>query len=799
MPNRQDEPTESKGDGTDGKTSPFSRRRILQMTGVGVASGALVTSSAIASNNELPTTIVIDGTVSRGKSNYEFLVSDSVDAHPEMGDPDAINGGHVKGTVHRDKDAYRFNGELSYLDVTGQAEVRLYYGDDDDADSSTQRLEIVSESDATLEYSFVSSDQISKVLDNGDYSANEGEDCIVQNDDDTWTARGSAGNGEGDTYDYGGEITHFKPVTGSFTLFVDGEETTVPELTGQEVSDDGDSDEGEDDTSELAHELKIVSTDETPAMYYGFTVEGEIVAGDDTQDHDEVSEEDGLWRVQGQIDSNDTDTYEVAQKLERWVAIERDGERVDDSRFGLYWDGEEVTVEEILAEEEQEECPRADEANTLTLRSNPDDSTPSMWYRVETDCEIEEGENILSHDESFEEDDGWVAEGQFGPFGHDGWEVWDRDLNYFGAWELDADGSRSTDRPVSPDDFTFEWNGEEIDPEAVADRVDLAEEREEPDEPDGGAVGIRHDAYDGVLGGGDGMSDGLVYSEAEADHVVSSMSELQSAVNGAASGDVIYVSGRISGSLTVSTRNLTIAGNRGIGNDGRWTSATLDQNAPNLRLDGLSIDAGGGTFCNVNSTGLEVFNCLVENSSSGNGAFGWNTGDTGATFSHCTFRDWGYYGLQVRYNWHSENSKITIEYCDMYDLGQHMVQGGQGWFHVRDNHFHGRLNHSVDHVLEVRGAGGAPVSCGTSAGNAIVEHNLNEARGSSGAKSGLVRVRGVPTDGVWVERNRSPGNDASTGGCSSNGSHGGWGEQLVMQNASDTNSFSNVHIEGNER
>lgn len=310
--------------------------------------------------------------------------------------------------------------------------------------------------------------------------------------------------------------------------------------------------------------------------------------------------------------------------------------------------------------------------------------------------------------------------------------------------------------------------------------------------------GIRHDRYDGPIGGGNGMPRDLVVSQSDADEVVSSMSELQTAVDGASSGDVLYVSGEISGSLTVETAGVTVAGNRGFGDDGRWTDASLDQNAPDLTLSGLSIDAGGGEFANVDSTGLEVFNCLVENSSSGSGAFDWETGDSGATFSHSTFRDWGYYGVQVAYNWHSRDQKITIQYNVFEDLGQHMIQGGYGWFLVRDNHFRGTLNHSNDHVLEVRGGSDAPVSCGVDAGNAIVEHNLHEASGSDG-KAGLVRVRGVPTDGVWVEDNRAPGNGSATGGCHERGTHGGWGDQIVMQNASSTDDLENVHLDGNVR
>jgi len=55
----------------------------------------------------------------------------------------------------------------------------------------------------------------------------------------------------------------------------------------------------------------------------------------------------------------------------------------------------------------------------------------------------------------------------------------------------------------------------------------------------------------------------------------------------------------------------------------------------------------------------------------------------------------------------------------------------------------------------------------------------------------------APTEGVWVRHNRAPLTSEATGGCHERSTHGYWGDQIVMQNASDTDSLKNVHLENN--
>jgi hypothetical protein len=760
------DPTEQFAGDDERGEAPVSRRRLLQLSATGALSVAGV-GAVVGGASDHPNTIVIDGTVSKGKSKYAFSVTGSVEPYPDGGQlevKDNVSGSSVSGAVHRDKDAYRFSGELESLDVQGDADVSVTYGDD--GGIAADRLEVVAESGSSVDYSVTASDRIVPVTDNGSNSTNDG-DSVSENDDGSWTADGSTADGSGDTYDFWGDVTEFAPMDGPYTLLLNGSEVSAYELTGQS------------NTSEL-----VIDTPSDGAVEYSFTTTGEItkvmdngkLSAEEGND-DIVQNDDGTWTATGLCGNGYGDSYEFAGEVVSF--------QPEQGTFTLYLDGTEVTVAELVGDQQTNDSSEDDAGTTTHLLEIDTPSDGFVEYTYTTTGEItkvmDAGEMSAEegNDDIVQNDDGtWTATGLCGN-------------GYGDSYEFQGEATAFDPKEGS---FTLYLDGTEVTPYEL-----IGEEPPEDDTDDStSGVGIRHGNYTGALGGGDGMQSSQVYASGDADTVVSSMSELQSAVDAASSGDVIYVQGSISGHLDVETPGVTIAGNRGFGSDGTWNDATLHQKAADLRLDGLQIDGGDGEFCQIYAPGLEVFNCLVQNIDSGDGAFHWEIGDTGATFSHCTFRDFDYYSLQVSYDWHSESQKITFQYCDFTEMGQHMIQGGFGWFHVRDNHFHGTLNHSTDHILEVRGGGGAPVPCGADAGNGIIEHNLNEANGSSGAKSGLVRVRGVPTDGVWVENNDSPGNSPSTGGCYENGTHGGWDDQLVMQNASGSDSFENVYITDNQ-
>ena len=225
------DPTEtSEGDEQPG--SPISRRQLLQAGAIGIASTAAV-ATVSGSETDHPNTIVFDGTSSSGKSKYTFSVSGGVEDHPDAGPievNDTINGSSVTGTVHRDKDTYRFSGQLTALDVGGDATVSLSYGDE--TDTAADRLQLVAGSDAEIDYTFTATDKIVPVTD-VEHAA-EDNDEVVENGDGTWTATGYVGNGYGDTFDFWGDIADISPMDGDFTLFLNGTEVTTYDLTGED-------------------------------------------------------------------------------------------------------------------------------------------------------------------------------------------------------------------------------------------------------------------------------------------------------------------------------------------------------------------------------------------------------------------------------------------------------------------------------------------------------------------------------------------------------------------------------------
>lgn len=240
MPERNDNPNRLGGKLIDDYIGGLSRRRILKVTAAGAFTGSAATTGSVAASTDYPNSITFDGTKTRGKSRYEFEVSGGIDPDESAATrevKDTIDGSRVEGAVHRDTDVYSFSGDLTYLDVKGDADVSLTYADESSVDAD--RLQIVSASE--VNYTFTATDRIVLVTDIGENSAETYNDAVEENDDGTWTVTGFTGNGYGDTYDFWGEISNFEPVEGDFTLFLNGEETTVTELTGQEPVEEDDN------------------------------------------------------------------------------------------------------------------------------------------------------------------------------------------------------------------------------------------------------------------------------------------------------------------------------------------------------------------------------------------------------------------------------------------------------------------------------------------------------------------------------------------------------------------------------
>jgi len=99
-----------------------------------------------------------------------------------------------------------------------------------------QTLAVVSQTEVS--YEFTVDGSVAKVLDAGRRSAETENDVITDNGDGTYTVSGYTGNGYGDSYDVTGDVSNFSPVDGDYTLYLDGTEITLTELTGQETTSD---------------------------------------------------------------------------------------------------------------------------------------------------------------------------------------------------------------------------------------------------------------------------------------------------------------------------------------------------------------------------------------------------------------------------------------------------------------------------------------------------------------------------------------------------------------------------------
>ena len=437
-------------------------------------------------------------------------------------------------------------------------------------------------------------------------------------------------------------------------------------------------------------------------------------------------------------------------------------------------------------------------ATELTLHTNS--QSGPMHYRIESVGEIERGDNLMDHDEVFQDGDLWVAEGQFGPAGTDTYHVYATGLEFFGLWDLDTstDPWTYTDTPTPVNEYDVSWGGSAPDPRDISGENDVADADDTaPPDPDPGDAGPRTGQYDGVLGGGSGMPSQLVYSASDADYTVSSGSQLQSAINSSSSGDVIYVQGSISGSPHVNQAGITIVGNRGHGNDGRINlNGRLRISASGVELNGLRLDRGRPTDGSARVVRVEARDVLIENCEIFNAGYAGveePLANARLTLRYCHIHDCRSgglgYGWQGHYNWTSSGNETIIEMC-RFDTNRRHCSGAYAYYIARDNEFGPQRHGSPNHACEVRAQTQA---AGNSAGNAVIEHN--DVRGGQR----VAVARGVPTDGMWVEYNRTDSSMTPTDRGTCANSSGSWGSGCsILQPFSGTGSWDNVFFEGNE-
>ena len=621
MPDRHDAPTEGEPAQNTGTNVLLSRRRVVQLGSAGISITALSVAGASAGNDDLPNAIVFDGSGADSLATYEFLVTKRAAVHPDLGaneSGDQINGGHVTGKLGADVDAYRFVGDLSYLDVDGKAEVSLYY--EDEPSATADRLEVVASADGEVDYRITSAEPVTKVLAETERPADAG-DVVTETEDGTWFVDGATQNGGGDTYDFAGAISRFEPVTGDFTLFFNGEETTVTALTGQEVPEE----EPAETTPDREHWYSFEATGEEYADYY-LEVEdgGELISstvdGATIVDGAHWINDDGT-KAAGRVQPGETHAYafdtlvaDVTIEGEAHPTVNGNDSRLDyyprDSASGDHWKG--YFPWQVAGEER------------------------THWYSFEAT-----GEEYADY--YLEVEDG----GELIPSTADGATV-----EYERFW-IGDDGTKAAGRvqPGETHAYAFDTLVADVTIEGEAhptvngndSRLDYYPR--DPATGDAWKTGFpwqdgEHTATapapDGVaLGGGPGYD--RIVTRADADAVVDTASDLASALSGASAGDVVFVAS----DATIDTGGrsmdvpdgVTLASNRGEDDapgallytnktpqimlrpqdDARVTGLRLRGHSPGRTVtyrDGISFDTPTYAI-NLEGRDVEVDNCEV--------------------------------------------------------------------------------------------------------------------------------------------------------------------------------------------
>jgi hypothetical protein len=206
-------------------------------------------------------------------------------------------------------------------------------GSTSDGGSSDDLLEIVAASDASdVNYDFVVDGSVSKNLNNGDNSAEDGTaDTITDDGDGTYTVSGVTGNGYGDSYYYDGTVTSWScdHPESDYTLYVNGSEVTPEELT-----------------SDL---FEIVAGSDASDVNYEFLVDGSVSKNLDNGDNsaedgtaDTITDNgDGTYTVSGVTGNGYGDSYYYSGSLSDWWSDH------PESDYTLYVNGSEIQPEDI--------------------------------------------------------------------------------------------------------------------------------------------------------------------------------------------------------------------------------------------------------------------------------------------------------------------------------------------------------------------------------------------------------------------------------------------------------------------
>jgi hypothetical protein len=274
----------------------------------------------------LERTLTIDGQ-DTSRTNYEFTVSGDITDDSNTGtfdDADEIEGSSVVGFVNGGVDGYRFSGKITEAVVDGDATV-LVDGEEVSYGNPTNEkhdLEIRTEDDTDwMDYSVTTSGKLTKAT-----YANDKE-SITQNDDGTWTATGTVGQGGQDSFIFTGSIEDWNAEfdQDAYTVLVDGEEVSYGNPTNEK------------------HDLEIRTEDDTDWMDYSVTTSGKLTKATYANDKESITQnDDGTWTATGTVGQGGQDSFIFTGSIEDWNA------EFDQDAYTVLVDGSEVTDSEFL-------------------------------------------------------------------------------------------------------------------------------------------------------------------------------------------------------------------------------------------------------------------------------------------------------------------------------------------------------------------------------------------------------------------------------------------------------------------
>jgi len=183
--------------------------------------------------------------------SYEFTVDGDV-TKIQDGSKDKAEGGNDQVTQNGDGtftvsgytgngygDGFRYQGDVVDFSPLEGPYTLIVDGEETNAYDLTGAEkpsgdELVITSSTEVSYQFKTDAEPKKIQDGSRNKTESGNDSVTGNGDGTWTVSGYTGNGYGDSYELHGEVLEFSPMTGSYSLFLNGEETTAYDLTGTE-------------------------------------------------------------------------------------------------------------------------------------------------------------------------------------------------------------------------------------------------------------------------------------------------------------------------------------------------------------------------------------------------------------------------------------------------------------------------------------------------------------------------------------------------------------------------------------